>query len=113
MKEAKVVTAAVAEKAEPAVKEAKAAVEKAKPAVKIRADSAKKKMKKTVQGTKAAVEKVLPKKTEMIIQSPMGGEITPEDILAKIGDADQVYIRVDVNKAYWVKGNEAGSVDLW
>ena len=43
----------------------------------------------------------------------MGGEITPEAILAKIGEADKVYVRVDVNKAYWVKGDEAGSVDLW
>ena len=61
----------------------------------------------------AAVKKVMPKKTEVVIQSPMGGEITPEEILAKIGEADKVYVRVDVNKAYWVKGDEAGSVDLW
>ena len=53
------------------------------------------------------------KKTTVFIQSPMGGEITPEAILAKIGEADKVYVRVDVNKAYWVKGDEAGSVDLW
>ena len=44
---------------------------------------------------------------------PPIGEITPEAILAKIGEADTVYVRVDVNKAYWVKGDEAGSVDLW
>ena len=57
--------------------------------------------------------KVLPKKAEIIIQSPMGGEITAEAILAKVGEVDSVYVRVDVNKAYWVKGNEYGSVDLW
>lgn len=53
------------------------------------------------------------KAAEIIIQSPMGGEISPEAILAKIGEADKVYIRVDENKAYWVRGEESGSVDLW
>ena len=53
------------------------------------------------------------KKPEMIIQSPMGGNITPEEILAKVGKADKIYIRVDENKAYWVRGKETGSVDLW
>ena len=53
------------------------------------------------------------KKPEMIIQSPMGGNITPEEILAKVGKADKIYIRVDENKAYWVRGEETGSVDLW
>ncbi len=62
--------------------------------------------KKTAARAKAA-------KTEMIIQSPMGGNITPEEVLAKVGEVDQVYIRVDENKAYWVKGEESGSVDLW
>ena len=50
---------------------------------------------------------------EVIIQSPMGGNITPEEIMAKVGKADKVYIRVDENKAYWVRGKETGSVDLW
>ena len=49
----------------------------------------------------------------MIIQSPLGGEITPAEILKKIGKADKVYIRVDENKAYWVSGKKTGSVDLW
>lgn len=52
-------------------------------------------------------------KTEIIIQSPMGGTITPEEIIAKIGAADKIYVRVDENKAYWVKGEETGSIDLW
>ena len=50
---------------------------------------------------------------EVIIQSPMGGEITPEAVLAKVGTVEKVYIRVDENKAYWVNGEETGSVDLW
>ena len=53
------------------------------------------------------------KKPELIIQSPMGGNITPEEILKKVGTAEKIYIRVDENKAYWVRGNETGSVDLW
>jgi len=63
----------------------------------------------------AAVKKAPASKkgTEVIIQSPMGGNITPEEILAKVGKADKIYVRVDENKAYWVRGKETGSVDLW
>ena len=53
------------------------------------------------------------KKAKLVIQSPMGGEITADDIFKKIGEADTVYVRVDQNKAYWVKGDETGSVELW
>jgi hypothetical protein len=53
------------------------------------------------------------KKPELIIQSPMGGNITPEEILKKVGAAEKIYIRVDENKAYWVRGKETGSADLW
>ena len=65
---------------------------------------------------KAAAKTAKPaakKAVEVIIQSPMGGNITPEAILAKVGKADKIYIRVDENKAYWVRGKETGSVDLW
>lgn len=63
---------------------------------------------------KAPAKKAAPaKEAEIIIQSPMGGEITPEDIIKKIGKADKVYVRVDVNKIYWVNGEETGSVDIW
>ena len=57
-----------------------------------------------------AAAKLLPK---MVIQSPQGGEITPEAIYAKVGEVDAVYVRVDQNKAYWVRGEENGAVDLW
>ena len=71
--------------------------------------------KKAAPARKAAPEKKAApaKETEIIIQSPMGGEITPEDIIKKIGKADKVYVRVDVNKVYWVNGDETGSVDIW
>lgn len=76
------------------------------------------------QGARAAAGKAAPKarksrpakkrgEPQIIIQSPLGGEITPFAILAKVGPVDKVYIRVDKNKAYWVRGNETGSVDLW
>ena len=73
--------------------------------------SAAKKAEKKAEAVKTRTRKA--PKTEVIIQSPMGGNITPEEILAKVGEVDQVYIRVDENKAYWVKGEESGSVDLW
>ena len=81
--------------------------------------------KKTASSAKTAVE-IAPgtenktakktgraRKAKIVIQSPMGAEITPDAILEKIGKADAVYVRVDQNKAYWVKGDETGSVDLW
>ena len=58
----------------------------------------------------------------LIIQSPSGQEITPEDVRAKINSAvgavDKVYIRTDEGKAYWVRGEgdkseDHGAVELW
>ena len=63
---------------------------------------------------KPAARKTATKKTaEVVIQSPLGGEITGAEILARVGNVDKVYVRVDENKAYWVRGEESGSVDLW
>lgn len=63
---------------------------------------------------KPAAKKPAVKKTaEVIVQSPLGGEISVSEILAKVGDADKVYVRVDQNKAYWVRGEETGDTDLW
>ena len=69
----------------------------------------------TAKKTRTTVKKAAPKakNVEYIIQSPMGGEITPAEILKKVGKADKIYIRVDQNKAYWISGKESGSVDLW
>ena len=69
-------------------------------------------------GAKAAAKTAAPtkkaaKKPEVIIQSPMGGIITPEEILKRVGKVDKVYVRVDQNKAHWVRGDEVGSIDLW
>ena len=68
-------------------------------------------------GKKPAARKQTAKKKakepRVVIQSPMGGEITVYAILARVGDVDTVYIRTDMNKAYWVKGTETGNIDLW
>ena len=68
-----------------------------------------------VEDTVAKAKKIVEQKpaNEVIIQSPMGGNITPAEILSKVGSCDKVYVRVDQNKAYWVRGDETGSVDLW
>lgn len=87
-----------------------------KPAKKAKAAKPAAEKPKAKRTAKAKAEKSAPaqsEKTEIIIQSPMGGTITPEEIIAKIGAADKIYVRVDENKAYWVKGEETGSIDLW
>jgi len=61
----------------------------------------------------AARKPAAKKAVEVIVQSPLGGEISFAEILAKVGEADKVYVRVDQNKAYWVRGEETGDVDLW
>ena len=63
------------------------------------------------RGRKRAARK--PNEPQIIIQSPLGGEITPYAILARVGQVDKVYVRVDLNKAFWVRGSQTGSVDLW
>ena len=63
----------------------------------------------------AAVAKEAAGIPNIIIQSPMGGYITPADIAKKVpkGTAD-VYVRVDENKLYYVlKNSETGDMDIW
>ncbi len=71
-------------------------------------DAAKAAVKKTVGKAKAA-------KLNIVIQSSMGGEITTEDIAARVPkDAENVYVRIDENKLYWVsKDGETGSENIW
>ena len=58
-------------------------------------------------------EKKAKKTVSIIIQSAMGGEITPEEILSRVGDVDKVYVRPDQNAIYWVKGEETGAINIW
>ena len=72
------------------------------------------KAKETVSAAKEAVKEAsgIP---NIIIKSPMGGYITPADIVKKVpkGTAD-VYVRVDENKLYYVlKNGETGDMDIW
>ncbi len=54
------------------------------------------------------------RKAEIFVQSPYGGNITPEQILSKIPqDADSCYVRVDQNTIWWVRGEETGAVIIW
>ena len=79
---------------------------------------ASRKAKETVKAAETKVEKKASKakaaKLEIIVQSPMGGNITAEEIAAKVPvGAESVFVRVDQNKLWWIKGEETGSVDIW
>ena len=79
---------------------------------------ASRKAKETVKTVETKVEKKVTKakaaKLEIIVQSPMGGNITAEEIAAKVpAGAESVFVRVDQNKLWWIKGEETGSVDIW
>ena len=63
---------------------------------------------------KTAVEKKPAAEMQIFLQSPFNHEITPDGILAKIPEGtEKVYVRIDQNKIYWVKGEETGDVDIW
>ena len=50
----------------------------------------------------------------IIIQSPMGGAISTDEIAKKVPEGtDAVYVRVDDNMLYWVRGKETGAVNIW
>ena len=93
-------------------KKAEVKAEKA-PAKKAEVKAEKAPAKKAPAMKPAAKKPAAKKVAEVIIQSPLGGEITGAEILARVGDVDKVYVRVDENKAYWVRGEETGDVDLW
>ena len=58
-------------------------------------------------------EKKTPAAPTVILQSPFGGEITVDAVKTLVGDVDKVYVRIDQNKLYWVKGDETGDKDIW
>ena len=83
---------------------------------------AKKTVRKTARKAKEAVEPVV-KETKkaarraslsIIIQSPMGGAISTDEIAKKVpAGTDSVYVKVKENMLYWVKGKETGAVNIW
>lgn len=127
-------TEVVVQKAETAVKKApaKAKATKKKVEDKVTADKieakktaakATRKVKTAVKETTANVENAVKEPAAKAkaanitieIQSPLGGSITPEEIVAKLPkDTTNVYVRIDENKLYWVKKNgDSGSVEIW
>jgi len=54
-------------------------------------------------------------KPKMIIQSPLGGNITPEEIEARLPEGTETcYIRVDQNLIWWVRWDGTnGAVEIW
>ena len=73
------------------------------------------KAKETVSTAKESVKRNAAGVPNIIIQSPMGGYITPADIAKKVPkNAADVYVRVDENKLYYVlKNGENGDVNIW
>ena len=54
------------------------------------------------------------RKAEIYIQSPLGGNITPEQILTKLpAGAEAAFVRVDQNLIWWLRGDETGAVEIW
>ena len=55
------------------------------------------------------------KKLEIYIQSPYGGNITPEEVAAKMPeDTESCFVRVDQNLIWWVRPDgETGAVEIW
>ena len=112
-------------KAKKTKKSAKTADEKAEKAVEVAEIEVKKNTRKASRKVKEAAEVVEEKakagsrkakaaKLDIIIQSPMGGNITAEEIAAKLPEgAESVFVRVDQNKLWWIRGEETGSVDIW
>ena len=62
-----------------------------------------------------SVKKAAAGKTEFYIQSPLGGNITPEEVIAKVPEgADTCYVRVDQNLIWWVcPDGKNGAVEIW
>ena len=61
------------------------------------------------------VKKPKARKLEIYVQSPLGGNITPEEILAKMPEGvEACFVRVDQNLIWWVRPNgETGAVEIW
>ena len=55
------------------------------------------------------------KNLEIYIQSPLGGNITPEEIRARLPQGtESCYVRVDQNLIWWVRWDGTnGAVEIW
>jgi hypothetical protein len=108
-------------------KKAATAVKKAPAKAKTAAKATTKKVETAVKAEAAKVEKKVAEKKpaakkapaaknalNVVIQSKMGGSITPAEVAAKVPkDAVNAYVKVEENKIYWTSDKDAGSVDIW
>ena len=64
---------------------------------------------------KKVVKKISVPELEIYIQSPYGGNITPEEVAARMPEGTEAcFVRVDQNKIWWVREDgETGSVWIW
>ena len=63
---------------------------------------------------KKPAKKAKAPKLEIYIQSPLGGNITPEEVAAKMPEGTEAcFVRVDQNLIWWVRGEETGAVEIW
>lgn len=75
-----------------------------------------KKPEKQIQAPeKKLVKKIQAPDLAIYIQSPLGGNITPEEIRAMVPkDAESCFVRVDQNKVWWLKPDgTTGFVWIW
>ena len=107
--------AQVSEKVDDAATAAEIEAGKAKAKRTRKAADAKEAVKTAVEEAKKPERKARAAKLDIVIQSVMGGAITPEEIAAKVPkDAVSAYVKVEENKIYWVnKAGETGSVEIW
>jgi len=78
-------------------------------------DPEKKTEKQTLAPEKKLVKKIEAPDLVIYIQSPLGGNITPEEIRAMVPeDAESCFVRVDQNKIWWLKPDgSTGFVSIW
>lgn len=64
---------------------------------------------------KQVIKKVSVPKLEIYIQSPYGGNITPEEVAGRMPEGTEAcFVRVDQNLIWWVKtSGETGAVEIW
>ena len=73
-----------------------------------------KKVEEIAEEVKKPARKAKAAKMNLVFETSMGRQITPEEVAAKVPKgADAAYIKLEENKIYWVKGDETGAVDIW
>ena len=69
---------------------------------------------KSAPEKKAKKAKKKPAAPQILTESLTGDQITLEEIKKKApAGVDRIYVKPEENKAFWVKGDEHGDVDLW